>query len=182
MERMKRPMLFGVEGELADIESYSEDFPLMQTQALLITLDEIEAWVSHARSHFGSESLRSIQSHKKWLEMVGGYVSEVRDVLEDGYDGDGDDDIDVRRVIACRLNADDFLMESLEAVFLGFPEDDEIIDHQKGKAIAQTLIALTGFWMDQIYLLLQRLQSILAGDGEVLAILKRHDLLVRLPL
>lgn len=182
MERMKRPMLFGVEGELAAIESYAEYFPLMQTQALLITLDEIEAWVSHAKSHFGSESLRSIQGHKKWLEMVSGYVSEVRDVLEDGCDGDEDDDIDVRRVIACRLNADDFLVESLEAAFLDFPEDEDISDHQKGKAIAQTLISLTRFWMDQIYLLLQRLHSIITGDGEVLAILKRHDLLVRIPL
>lgn len=177
---MKRPMLFGIEGELADVELYSEDFPLKQTQALLITLDDIEAWVSHAKDHFGSDSLRSLAKHKNWLSIVENYVLEVRDVLDYGYDDDEDDDIELRRVIRCRLNADDPLVESLEAVFSDFPDDDDISEHQKGKAVAQTLISLTRFWMDQIYQLLQRMLSIITGDGEVLTILKRHELLTKL--
>jgi hypothetical protein len=174
---MKRPMLFVIEGELSEVELYSEDFPLKQTQALLITLDEIDVWVSHAKDHFGGDSLRSLAEHKNWLSIVENYVLEVRDVLDYGYDGDEDDDIELRRVIACRLNADDPLVESLEAVFSDFPDDDDISEHQKGKAVAQTLISLTRFWMDQIHQLLQRLLSIITGDGEVMTILKRHELL-----
>ncbi len=69
------------------------------------------------------------------------------------------------------------LVESLETVIDNCPHNDAILDQQRGKALAQTLASLTSFWIDQIHRLLQRLLSIITGDGEVLAILKRQEIL-----
>lgn len=177
---MARPVVFFTDGALAQAKCYSNDFPLKQTQSLLLALDEIEAWVIHAQKHFGDESLPSLDEHKAWLSMVENHVLDVRYVLDGGDDSDEDDDLYSQRTIACRLNADDSLVESLETVIHFCPDTDAILDKKISKPLANTLASLTNFWIDQIHDLLTRLLAIITGDGEVLAILKRQELLAKL--
>lgn len=173
-------MLFFTEGALAPAAFYAQGFPLKQTQSLLMTLDEIDAWVVHAKKHFGNESLASLNDHKEWLDMVENHTMDIRYVIEEGNDSNEEAYLERKRAIACILSAEDILVESLESVIDNRPHNDAILNEQRSKALAQTLASLTSFWIDQIHLLLKRLLSIITGDSEVVAILKRQELLAKL--
>lgn len=48
---MKQPLVFLTDGTLTPAEYLAEEFPLHQTQALLITLNETEVWVPTVYSY-----------------------------------------------------------------------------------------------------------------------------------
>ena len=181
---MKQPLVLFVDGPLNPAEFLAEEFPLRQTQALLITLDEVEAWLTEANNYFGPRHVPHrrrrlpphpcLESHRDWLDMAQNYVFDLRDALEQEDDG-GD-------LMKCRLTADDPLIEALETVLDNCPGDDEIRDEHLKAPVAETLIALTSFWIDRICQLLKRLLALAMGDGEVLAILNRQKILAQLNL
>ena len=115
---MKQPLVFLADGPLTPVEFLAEDFPLLQTQALLITLDELEAWVTEAQIRFRpvrvlkerqcSPPKPCLESCREWLDMAQNYVLDMREALEE--DEDSDD------LLKCRLTADDPLIEALETV------------------------------------------------------------------
>lgn len=179
---MKQPLIFFVDGPLTPAEFLAEKFPLRQTQALLITLDELEAWLTEAKNHFGPRHVPHkrrgmpphpcLDSHRCWLDMVQNFALDMRDAFEqDEEDSD---------LLKCRLTADDPLIEELETVLDYCPGDDEIRDEHLKAPVAETLIALTSFWIDRICQLLKRLLALAIGDGEVLAILNRQKILAQL--
>lgn len=179
---MKQPLVFLADGPLTPAEYLAKEFPLLQTQALLITLDELEAWVTEAKNRLGSVHIPQqrrglppklcLESYRDWLDMVQNYVLDMRDAIEE--DEDGDD------LLNCRLTADDPLIEALETVLDNRPSDNEIRETYRDAALAETLAALTNFWIDRIYQLLKRVLSVATGDGEVLTILNRQKVLAQL--
>lgn len=65
-----QPLVFFVDGPLTPPEALAEEFPYRQTQALIITLDEIEAWVEQAKTCFGTVRLSCMDTHREWLDGV----------------------------------------------------------------------------------------------------------------
>ncbi len=179
---MKQPLVFLADGPLTPVEFLAEDFPLLQTQALLITLDELEAWVTEAQIRFRpvrvlkerqcSPPKPCLESCREWLDMAQNYVLDMREALEE--DEDSDD------LLKCRLTADDPLIEALETVLDNCPSGDEIRESFRDTDMAEALAALTDFWIDRISQLLKRVLALATGDGEVLAILGRQRVLAQL--
>jgi hypothetical protein len=179
---MKQPLVFFADGPLTPAEFLAEDFPLLQTQALLISLDELEAWIDEAKKHLGPAHLSEmhqglpprpcLEGHRDWLNMAQNYVLDMRDAVEEDEDGG--------ELLKCRLTADDPLIEALETVLDNCPSEDEIRESYQDVALAETLISLTGFWIERICQLLKRLLSLAMGDGETLAILNRQKVLAEL--
>ena len=98
-----QPLVFFVDGLLTPPEDLAEEFLYRQTQALIITLDEIEAWVEQAKICFGTVRLPCMDAHREWLDLVLNHTLDMRDALEEDEDED---------LIACRLTADDLLVVS----------------------------------------------------------------------
>lgn len=169
---MQQALVFFREGAFSRADELALEFPLRQTQALIMLLDEIEAWVDLAKTCFGETCLLCMETHYEWLMMVENHVLDVRDALEEGDEG----------LIACRLTADDLVLEALLTVLDNCPDDDDIRDLMKDSVIAQTLESLTDFWIVHIRQLLSRLLAHASGDGEVLAMLKRQKYLAKLTL
>lgn len=166
-----QPLVFFVDGPLTPAAALAEEFPFRQTQALIMTLDEIEPWVEQAKACFGSSRVPCLDTHREWLDLVLNYTFDVRDALDEGED---------KELIACRLAADDWPVEALLTVLDNCPTADDITENQRNEAMGETLVSLTGFWIEHIRQLLQRLLSIAIGDGEVLAILHRQQTLAQL--
>lgn len=89
-----QPLVFFVDGPLTPPEALAEEFPYRQTQALIITLDEIEAWVEQAKTCFGTLRLSCMDTHREWLDLVQNHTLDMRDALDEIEDED---------LIACRL-------------------------------------------------------------------------------
>jgi len=166
-----QPLVFFVDGPLTPAEVLAEEFPFRQTQALIMTLDEIEAWVEQAKECFGPSRVPCLDSHREWLDLVLNYTLDVRDALEEGEE---------KKIIACRLSADDWPVEALLTVLDNCPTGDDITENQRNEAMGDTLVSLTGFWIEHIRQLLKRLLSQVIGDGEELAILHRQETLSQL--
>ncbi len=147
------------------------EFPYRQTQALIITLDEIEAWVEQAKICFGTAHLPCMDAHREWLDQVLNHTLDMRDALDEEEDED---------LIACRLTAEDPLVEALLTVLDNCPDGEEITEHQRNEAVGETLVSLTSFWIQHLQMLLKRLLSTVTGDGEVLAIIHRQETLAKL--
>lgn len=165
-----QPLVFFVDGPLTLPEALAEEFPYRQTQALIITLDKIEAWVEQAKICFGTSRLQCMDAHREWLDLVLNHTLDMRDALEEK-----DEDL-----IACRLSADDPLVEALLTVLDNRPDGDEITENQRNEAVGETLVSLTSFWIQHLQMLLKRLLSTVTGDGEVLAIIHRQETLAKL--
>lgn len=165
------PLVFFVDGPLTPPEALAEEFPFRQTQVLIITLDEIEAWVEQAKTCFGTARVRCMDAHREWLDLVLNHTLDMRYALDEEED---------EKLIACRLTADDPLIEALLTVLDNCPDGDEITENQRNGAVGETLVSLTSFWVKHIQMLLKRLLSIATGDGEVLAIIHRQETLAKL--
>lgn len=166
-----QPLVFFVDGPLTPPDALADEFPFRQTQALIITLDEIEAWVEQAKICFGTVRLSCMDAHREWLDLVLNLTLDMRDALDEDEDKD---------LIACRLTADDPLFEALLTVFDNCPDGDEITENQRNEAVGETLVSLTSFWIQHLQMLLKRLLSTVTGDGEVLAIIHRQETLAKL--
>jgi hypothetical protein len=166
-----QPLVFFVDGPLTSPEALTEEFPYRQTQALIITLDEIEAWIEQAKICFCTVRLPCMDAHREWLDLVLNHTLDMRDALNEEEDKD---------LIACRLTADDPLVEALLTVLDNCPDRDEITERQRSEAVGETLASLTSFWIQHIQMLLIRLLSTVTGDGEVLAIIHRQETLAKL--
>ena len=164
-------LVFFVDGPLTPPEAVAEEFPYRQTQALIITLDEIEAWVEQAKICFGTAHLPCMDAHREWLDQVLNHTLDMRDALDEEEDED---------LIACRLTAEDPLVEALLTVLDNCPDGEEITEHQRNEAVGETLVSLTSFWIQHLQMLLKRLLSTVTGDGEVLAIIHRQETLAKL--
>lgn len=167
----QQALVFFSEGLLTPVESIAEDYPLRQTQALAITLEEISAWVEQARRVFGETKPRALDAHFEWFDMVDNVVEDTYSAIEEEEDQD---------VIKCRLKADDPLVEEIEVVLDNCPSDDEVIEGVRNKAVGTALAGLANFWVEQLRLRIVRLQAVVMGDGEVLAIINRQQLLANL--
>jgi len=179
---MKQPLVFFVDGPLTPAAFLAEEFPLLQTQALLITLDELEAWIDEAKNRLGPAHVPKkrrglpptpcLENYRDWLDLAQNYVLDMRDAFEEDEDGG--------ELLKCRLTADDPLIDALETVLDNCPSEDEIRESYQDTAVAETLLSLTGFWIERICQLFKRLLSLAMGDGEPLAILKRQKVLAQL--
>ena len=166
-----QPLIFFVDAPLTPPDALAEEFLYRQTQALIITLDEVEAWVEQAKMCFGTVYIRCLVAHREWLDLVLNHTLDMRDALDEEED---------EGLIACRLTADDPLVEALLTVLDNCPDGDEITENQRNEAVGEALVSLTSFWVHHIQMLLQRLLSIVTGDGEVLAVIRRQETLAKL--
>lgn len=170
---MNRPLVFRSACALVLPEDYAEDFPYRQTRAVLVTLDELEAWLQQAKTCFGSAPLPLLDRHRQWLAAVEEHLEDIRDALED------DEDEENGALVGCRLSADDPWVESLETLLDNCPDESVIEVQQADAALAATINSLTEFWIEQIARLLRQELSLITGDGEVLSLLKRQAILAQ---
>lgn len=137
--------------------TWEQDFHLGQTQVLVMILDELEAWTEQAITCFGSYHLPCLDTHKQWLSLVNSGVRDMHGALKVGN----------KEIIQCGLGKDDPMLEALLTAINNHPGAEAIQDSEKNKALAQTLISLTDFWIVRIRQLLLRLLSQVTGNGEV---------------
>lgn len=163
---VRKALIFFVDTQYNTADSLAEDYPLLQTKALLATLGEIELWARQARICLGPE-VPCLTAHREWLDMVENHVEDMLDALDE----------DNKELETCQLDADDPLIEALETVLDCCPEDDEIRDELRNKSVAEPLVSLSAFWINQLQHLLKRLLGQVTGSGEVLATIKRQETL-----
>ncbi len=167
----KQPLVVFVDGQLTPVDFYETEYPLKQTQALLLTADELSAWVEQARLAVGGGKLPALDTYLTWLAMIDNLIEDLWLAVEEEED---------EQLIACCLSADDPLIELIDLALDLVPEQEDIQEQIRGKAVGATLACLLDFWIKQVKIRPQRLYAVAIGDGEVFSIIERQDALSRI--
>jgi hypothetical protein len=167
MTQSKRIYAFTAAGEGSQLDELAEAYPLKQTQALVLAIEEVFGWATKARKMYGDPAPACLQEHSNWLDRV----EELLEELEDAIDDEGDD------LARCRQSADDPWYDAVDELLGNFPEDniefeaDELGEYDDLRGAVERL---TSFWLDNVRRHLRTVLSVMSGDGEVLAMLARY--------
>jgi hypothetical protein len=156
-------------GSGSDLADLAEDYPLLQTQALVLSIEEALSWLTLSRSMFGVPAHDCLTAYSAWLD-------QVEETLE-SLMAEIDEDDDLAR---CRQSADDPWYDSLDDLLENFPEEeiqfgaDNLEEYEELRSAFERMAT---FWAEQLRRRVVAVLNQMSGDGEVLAILshyKRH--------
>jgi hypothetical protein len=170
MTQSKRIYAFTAAGEGSQLDELAEAYPLKQTQALVLAIEEVFAWVAKARKMYGDPAPECLQEHSNWLDRVEKLLEELEDAIDD--EGDESD-----ALASCRQRADDPWYDAVDEVLGSFPEDniefeaDALGDYDD---LRRAVERLTEFWLENVRRHLRTVLSVMSGDGEVLGMLARY--------
>lgn len=165
------PLVIFTEFPLVPAEKLEDDFPYLQTQALMMLINEIEAWSHEAQAAIGDDHCRHVVDHWQWFGNVDNYLFSLVEEIQSG-------DPDVAR---CQLTADHDFYNSIDLLLDFPPTAEDVAMLMRDKIVARTLASLLSFWTENICHKLRELQAHLSGDGEVLQRLTRQKTLLKLP-
>ncbi len=169
MTQDKRRHTFTAAGSGSDLADLAEDYPLLQTQALVLSIEEALSWLTLSRSMFGATAHECLIAYSAWLDQV----EETLESLMAEIDEDDD-------LALCRQSADDPWYDSVEDLLENFPEDEiQFGTDERGdyEALHGAFERMATFWAEQLRRRVVAVLNQMSGDGEVLAMLshyKRH--------
>ncbi len=155
-----------VGGSVSDLAEIAENYPLKQTQALVLSIEETLGWLALARSMFGTPAPECLGAYSDWL----GQVEETLESLVDEIDGDDD-------LALCRQSADDPWYDSVDELLESFAEIEIEAGADDGGEYGELCIVLARmahFWLEQLRYRVAAVLKMMSGDGEVLAILAHY--------
>ncbi len=173
MTQSKRRYTFTAAGSGSDLAELAADYPLLQTRALVLSIEEALSWVALTRTMFGTPAHECLAAYSAWLDEV----AESLDSLMAEIDEDDD-------LAACRQSADDPWYETVDELLENFPNDeiqfdaDELGDYDE---LRGSIERMATFWVEQLRRRVVAVLNVMSGDGEVLAMLshyKRHGTVV----
>lgn len=169
MTKSKRRYTFTAAGSGSDLDELAEDYPLLQTQALVLSIEEAISWVTLARTMFGTPAHECLAAFSGWLDEV----AETLDSLLAAIDEDDD-------LATCRQSADDPWYDSLDELLEDFPEDEiqfATAELGEDEELRGAIERMATFWVEQLRRRVIVVLNAMSGDCEVLAMLshyKRH--------
>lgn len=165
MSQSGQVLLFETGLEIRDLEALASEYPFKQTQALILAMDETTAWIEMAQKMIGSPAPGCLEEHAKWLEFAATTVQELYENLENEVDED---------LTRCNQKADDEDYDALEEVLIAYP--DYGIDPDEGfeEGLVVAFDRMLAFWLENTRNHLARVQSVMSGAEDVMAILSRQ--------
>ena len=136
----------------SDISDLKDKYPIKNTQALILLIEEALRWISRAHNLFGSSPPTCLKARLNWLAKVEKTLKKFEIAIEEGKYLAGPD-----------LGADVAWCKTIDKLLNAFPEDElgdegdlyEVIDN------------LSSFWLDNIYSKLNNTRSVMSGDADV---------------
>jgi hypothetical protein len=158
----KRPLIFMAVGEMSQAKDLEENYPFKFVQALIMAIEEAEAWVKQGLALLGEDPPDCVSHHRFWLSLAEDCFEEVRELIR------------AEEIKNRNKSADDPINELIEATMTRYPEND--FDDWYGEDAPETIaIRMAVFWVEQSRNHLINVQKILLGDGEILGQLSRQD-------
>jgi hypothetical protein len=167
MKSAQREFIFTAPGENIDLTELAEEYPLKQTQALILAIDETSAWAAEASEMFGTPDSGALVDYAEWIVEVEDLLENLRDAIDDDKD-----------LMKCRLRGDDEWYEAVDETLSRMPNDNiefAIEQEEAEQALLDALNRMTGFWIEQVQKRLVTVLQLMSGDGEVLSIVARYQ-------
>lgn len=169
MTESKRRYTFTAAGSGSDLAELAEEYPLLQTQTFVLSIEEALSWAALARTMFGTPAHECLAAYSAWLDEVAESLECLMTEIDDNDD-----------LAACRQSADDPWYDSVDELLENFPEDeiqfaaDELGNDEE---LRTSIERMATFWIEQLRRRVVVVLNVMSGDGEVLAMLshyKRH--------
>ena len=153
-----RTYTFSAPGSGSDLNELSSIYPRKQTQALVLAIEETRDWALRSRKMFGDQPPECLKERAEWLEQVVVTLQNLEEAIDE------DDDLE-----ACKLRADDAWYDQISELCDDCPDD-----RGSNGALHEAVERMSRFWITNVRHHLLTTISVMSGDGEVLAILKKY--------
>ena len=158
MSTSMRTYTFRASGSGSDISELASEYPLKQTQALILAIEETRDWVLRSQKMIGDRPPECLKERSEWLEQVATSLQNLEDAMDE------DDDL-----AACRLGADDPWYDAIIELCEACPDD-----WGSDGALHEAVERMSRFWITNVRHHLQVISSLMSGDGEVIAMLGEY--------
>lgn len=158
MSTSMRTYIFRAPGSGSDLSELASEYPLKQTQALILAIEETRDWVSRSHKLLGDQPPECLRERSGWLERVEVALQNLEDAIDE------DDDLE-----ACRLGADDPWYDAISGLCDACPDD-----WGSDGALHEAVERMSLFWIDNVRHHLRGVGSLMSGDGEVIAMLQKY--------
>lgn len=154
---------FKSDRDLINLEDLAEEYPYKQTQALILAMDEAEAWLALAQKMIGTgHQATQLAEIEQWLQDC----AEALDAFSD--------ELDEEDVAQCRLSADHELYDLLDELIANCPNEFIELDVNDA-ALDGAVDRMSEFWVRQVSHRVRDVLRVASGDGEPLGIISRHQ-------
>lgn len=158
MNTSKRTYTFIDLGSGSDLNDLVSEYPLKQTQALILAIEEARDWVLRSEKMFGDRPPECLKERSDWLKEVEVLLQSLEEAIDE------EDDLE-----ACNLSADDPWYDAI--VELGDVCPD---DWGCDGALHEAVERMSRFWITNVRHHLRVISSLMSGNGEVFSILKKY--------
>jgi hypothetical protein len=165
MSQSEQVLIFETGSKIRDIEVLAAEFPFKQTQALILAMDEATAWIEMAQEMIGAPAPDCLEKHAKWLEFALTTIQELDENLEDEVDDD---------LTRCNQRADDEYFDAIGEVLMAYPDYGIDPDECFEEGLADAFDRMLVFWLDHTRNHLARVQGVMSGAEDVMAMLSRQ--------
>ena len=162
-------------GYMVPLELLAEHYPLKQTQALVLAIEETDHWIALGQEMLGDPAPPCLQDYSDWLVRAAEFLEELRGEIDQESD---EEDPEHNDLVTCRQTADDLWYDELDEVIAAFPEDEielETAEGEDNEDLRDAIERMATFWIDNVRKRLIEIQSAMSGDGDVLGMLRHYQ-------
>jgi hypothetical protein len=162
-------------GYMVSLELLEKHYPLKQTQALVLAIEETDHWIALGQEMLGDPAPVCLKLYADWLARAAYFMEDLREEIGKNPDGEDPEHNDL---VACRLTADDLWYDELDEMISSTPEDKvefESVGGEDYENFRDAVERMASFWIDNVRRRLIEIQSVMSGEGDVLAMLRQYQ-------
>jgi hypothetical protein len=160
---------------MVGLELLEKHYPLKQTQALVLAVEETDHWIALGQEMLGDPAPLCLQDYSDWLVRAADFLDELLGAINQET---GDEDPENNNLVTCCQTAGNLWYDVLGEVIAAFPEDEielEVAEGEGNEDLRDAVERMATFWIDNVRKRLIEIQSVMSGEGDVLGMLRQYQ-------
>jgi hypothetical protein len=160
---------------MVGLELLEKHYPLKQTQALVLAVEETDHWIALGQEMLGDPAPPCLQDYSDWLVRAADFLDELLGAINQET---GDEDPENDSLVTCGQTVGNLWYDELDEVIAVFPKDEielKAAEGEDNEDLRDAVERMATFWIDNVRKRLIEIQSVMSGDGDVLGMLRKYQ-------
>ena len=157
------------------LELLEKHYPLKQTQALVLAVEETDHWIALGQEMLGDPAPACLKAYSDWLVRAAYFMEDLREEIDKKTDRE---DPEHDNLVACRLAVDDLWYDELDEVISDTPENKVGFETAGGDDyddLRDAVERMAKFWIGNVLRRLIEIQSVISGERDALGMLRQYQ-------
>jgi hypothetical protein len=162
-------------GYMVPLELLAEHYPLKQTQALVLAIEETDHWIALGQQMLGDPAPPCLQNYSEWLVRAADFLDELLGAINQET---GDEDPENKSLVTCGQTAGNLWYDELDEVIAAFPKDGielKAAEGEDNEDLRDAVERMATFWIENVHRRLVEIKSVMSGSRDVLWMLREYQ-------